>query len=91
MSEVFRLAPPDEPVEPGVMTLGEIGTGDRKRRVLYEQPEVKEVNALQHELGLFARAVTSDTRPIVSGDDGLRALQVADIIMEKIGQQKIVL
>jgi predicted dehydrogenase len=91
LSEVFRLAAPEEPVEPGVMTLGEIGTGERRRRVLYEQPEVKEVNALQHELCLFAAAVKNGTRPIVSGDDGLRALQVADIIMEKIGQQRIVL
>ena len=91
LSEVFRLASPDEPVEPGVMTLGEIGTGDRKRRVLYEQPEVREVNALQHELGLFATAVKNGTRPVVSGDDGMRALQVANIIMEKIGEQRIVL
>jgi len=91
LSEVFRLAPPDEPVESGVMTLGEIGTGDRKRRVLYEQPEVKEVNALQYELGLFALAVKNGTRPVVSGEDGLRALQVANIIMEKIGEQRIVL
>ena len=91
LSEVFRLASPDEPVEPGVMTLGEIGTGDRKRRVLYEQPEVREVNALQHELGLFAAAVKNGTRPVVSGDDGMRALQVANIIMEKIGEQRIVL
>jgi len=91
LSEVFRLALPDEPVEPGVMTLGEIGTGDRRRRVLYEQPEVREVNALQHELGLFASAVKNGTRPVVSGDDGMRALQVANIIMEKIGEQRIVL
>ncbi|MBP1655122.1 MAG: putative dehydrogenase [Bacteroidetes bacterium] len=91
LSEVFRLSSPDEPVEPGVMTLGEIGTGDRKRRVLYEQPEVREVNALQHELGLFAQAVRNGTRPVVSGEDGLRALQVADIIMDRIGEQRIVL
>jgi predicted dehydrogenase len=91
LSEVFRLASPDEVVEPGVMTLGEIGTGDRKRRVLYEQPEVREVNALAHELGLFAVAVKNGTRPVVSGDDGMRALQVANIIMEKIGEQRIVL
>jgi len=49
------------------------------------------VNALQHELGLFAAAVKNGTRPVVSGDDGMRALQVANIIMEKIGEQRIVL
>jgi predicted dehydrogenase len=54
---------------------------------VYEQPEVKEVNALQHEVGLFVDAVMTGTRPVVSGEDGWRALEVANIIMEKIGQQ----
>jgi predicted dehydrogenase len=54
---------------------------------VYELPEVKEVNALRHELELFASAIASGTRPVVSGEDGKRALEVANVIMEKISQQ----
>jgi len=87
LAEVFRLVGEDEPEAEGTMMLGELGSGKHKRKIVYEQPEVKEVNALQHEIGLFVDAVREGRRPVVSGDDGRRALEVANIIMEKIGQQ----
>jgi predicted dehydrogenase len=89
LAEVFRLVGEDEPETKGTMMLGELGSGKYKRKVVYEQPEVKEVNALRHELGLFADAIMNGKRPVVSGEDGKRALEVASIILEKIGQQKL--
>jgi predicted dehydrogenase len=89
MAEVFRLAGENEPAPKGTLMLGELGSGTRKKRILYEQPEVKEVNALKHELGLFANAIRTNTPPLVSGEDGRRALEVANIIMKKISQQAI--
>jgi len=91
IAEVFRLVGEDEPEAKGTMMLGEIGSGKYKRKIVYEQPEVKEGNALRHELSLFAQAVADGTPPVVSGEDGKRALEVASAIMEKIGQQKIVM
>jgi predicted dehydrogenase len=91
LAEVFRLVGDEAATFQGAMTLGEIGIGARKRRVLYEQPEVKEVNALQYELDLFVRAVRDRTRPVVSGEDGRRALEVASAIMQKISQQPLVI
>jgi predicted dehydrogenase len=89
-AEVFRLIGEDEePHAKGTLMLGELGSGKHKRRIVYEQPEVKEVNALKHELGLFARAIRENTRPVVSGEDGRRALEVAHSIMERISQQTI--
>ena len=89
-AEVFRLIGEDEePHAKGTLMLGELGSGKHKRRIVYEQPEVKEVNALKHELELFARAIREKTTPIVSGEDGKRALEVAHIIMERISQQTI--
>lgn len=89
-AEVFRLIGEDEePHAKGTLMLGELGSGKHKRRIVYEQPEVKEVNALKHELELFARAIREKTAPIVSGEDGKRALEVAHIIMERIGEQTI--
>ena len=89
LAEVFRLVGEDEPETKGTMMLGELGSGKHKRKIVYEQPEVKEVNALHYELELFAEAVTKGRRPVVSGEDGRRALEVASVIMEKIGQQKL--
>ncbi len=87
VAEVFRLVGEDEPDVKGTMMLGEIGSGKHRRKIVYELPEVKEVNALRHELGLFAGAIAAGTRPVVSGEDGKRALEVANVIMEKISQQ----
>ncbi len=89
VAEVFRLVGEDEPEAKGTMMLGELGSGKYKRKIVYEQPEVKEVNALRYELGLFAQAIATGKRPVVSGEDGKRALEVASIILEKIGQQKL--
>ncbi len=87
MAEVFRLVGEDEPVVKGTLMLGELGAGARKKKILYEQPEVREVNALKHEIGLFVHAIRTNTPPVVSGEDGKRALDVADSIMKKISQQ----
>ena len=55
-----------------------------------KQPESKEVNALNYELQLFVDSVLYDKKIIVSGEDGLRALKVAEIIIQKIEQAKVV-
>jgi predicted dehydrogenase len=48
---------------------------------------VKEINALQYEIGTFLHAIRTGTPPPVSGEDGKRALEVAEVIMKKISQQ----
>ncbi|MBM2839529.1 MAG: putative dehydrogenase [Bacteroidetes bacterium] len=89
-SEVFRLIGEDEePHAKGTLMLGELGSGKHKRRIVYEQPEVKEVNALRYELELFAKAIREKRTPLVSGEDGKRALEVAHLIMERISQQTV--
>ena len=87
--EVFRLVDAADAAVTGTLMLGELGSGTLKRKIVYEQPEVKEVNALKHELKLFLDAIEGNTRPIIGAEEGKRALEVAQIIMEKIQQQKI--
>ena len=89
LSEVFRLVDVDAEAVVPTMMLGEIELGASKRKIVYEQPPVKEVNALQFELELFADAVRTGKAPLVTGEDGLHALEVAHKIMEKIRQQKL--
>ncbi len=88
LAEVFRLVEGGGEPTPGTLLLGELGAGAVKRKIIYEQPEVKEINPLKYEVELFARSVRERTPPIVSADDGKRALEVADMIMRSIGQQK---
>lgn len=90
LAEVFRLVEDDDAHgEKGTMMLGEIGSGKNKRKIIYEQPEVKDVNSLKYELDLFAKAIREHSQPVVTGEDGKRALEVANIIIEKIGQQTV--
>lgn len=83
VSEVFRLT---QPGESHPLSFGEIGIGDKKKSIIYEQPEIKEINALKHELNLFVDSVINNKRPVVSGADGLRALRIAKMIIQKMGE-----
>ena len=89
VAEAYRLLPPDAPVEPTLISFGEIGVGDKRKKLVYEQPEQKELNALQYQLQLFVNSVINKTKPVVSGVDGLRALKVAQLIIQKIEGQRI--
>ncbi len=86
LAEVFRLVDEgDENVKP-TMLLGKIDLGQKKRLIVYEQPEVKEVNALKYELELFIKSVMDGTEPPVTGHDGLQALEVAQEILKIIAE-----
>lgn len=87
LSEVFRLADENEKKVEMSVSLGQIEKAKQKKNIVYEQPEVKEINALKYEIELFSNSVLNDTTPVVSAYDGLRALEVADLIMQKINKQ----
>jgi predicted dehydrogenase len=89
ISEVYTLLPVDQKVKEGFISFGEIGVGDKKKRLVYEQPEQKEINALKYELQLFVNSVLNKEQPVVTGSDGLRALRVAKIIIDKIESSKV--
>ncbi|MEJ2196517.1 MAG: gfo/Idh/MocA family oxidoreductase, partial [Ignavibacteriaceae bacterium] len=76
--------PIDQNVEPGFISFGEIGVGNKRKRLVYEQPKQIETNALKYELQLFIESILKNEVPKVSGMDGLRALKVAKIIIDKI-------
>ena len=84
--DVFRLLPEGEAKHGGSLTmkLGEIEKGDVPRTIIYEKPEVKDLNPLKYELELFRDAIVQDRTPIVSGKDGLKALRVAEEILRSI-------
>lgn len=89
VSEVYRLASQDDANKDSFISFGEIGVGDKKKLVVYEQPEQKEVNALQYELQLFINSIINKEKPLVSGEDGLKALKVAETIISKIEESRV--
>jgi predicted dehydrogenase len=89
IAEVFRLIDEGDTNAKPTMLLGKIDQGSKKRDIIYEQPEVKEVNALKYELNLFVQAILNDTDPPVDGKDGMQALEVAREILQRIDTQKV--
>ena len=89
VSEIYRLIPPDSQSSADSISFGEIGVGEKKKKLIYEQPQPKELNALEYELELFVNSVAENKKPVVSGVDGLKALKVAQIIIQKIEESKV--
>jgi predicted dehydrogenase len=68
----------------------EVGNGKPSKKILFDKPEIAEVNAIKEELIDFHRAITLDKDPIVSLESGFRALQVAHQILDRIDQTNTV-
>ncbi|MCB0397179.1 MAG: gfo/Idh/MocA family oxidoreductase, partial [Flavobacteriales bacterium] len=56
-----------------VLDLGEKG----KREIYFEHPDIPAHNAIKEELQAFHRAISNGTKPMVSAEDGYRALETA--------------
>jgi len=85
-SEVMHLVPHDKDVDGPYMSLGDLGVGEKRKKIIYQQPEKLKVNALKFELELFVKAIAEDTMTAVTGEDALRALKVAELIIFKINE-----
>ncbi len=69
---------------PGVEILGEMEMGPRRMRLFRNFIEAPEGDAMRLELSAFRDAVIDGTPPLVSGRNGLEALEVAEAILLKI-------
>ena len=56
----------------------------KKKQIFYNNPDVKENNAILEEHNSFAKSILDDSDPIVSLKDGLNALKLAHEILKKI-------
>ncbi|MFT7615007.1 MAG: putative dehydrogenase [Parvicellaceae bacterium] len=57
---------------------------DRKKKILINQPDISESNAIKEELETFYQSIKNDTIPIVPLEDGYNALKVAHSIIDKL-------
>jgi len=81
-TEIIKLQEQDEP---NVFSF-DIETHEGKRRIAIANPLVQEVNAIKKELEAFVAAILTNTRTVVNEIDGLRAMEVAHQILQKIHQ-----
>lgn len=71
--------------EPGPFDMVlDLGEGKPSKKIVFDKPEINPINAIQEELRTFALAIENDTVPLVSLEQGLNALSVADQILSKL-------
>ena len=66
--------------------LGQIGSGADMKEIKYNRLQKSGINPLKYELTRFMESIISGTAAVVSGEDGLAALQLANQVMAKIDE-----
>ena len=72
-----------EDIDPLAIVL-DLGKGKRKKQIYFENPEIENNNAIKDEFISFANSINNDVEPQVSIADGLRALELAESILDKM-------
>ena len=62
----------------------DLGPGKGTKQISFIKPEVRPNNAIKTELESFYSAITNNTVPPVTIEDGYRALEVAYMIIDDI-------
>ncbi len=81
-AEIVRMSPVEGEPDPFAIML-DLGPKG-KRAISFEKPQVPRTNAIREELASFARAVREGTAVEVTIADGLRALEVAHQVLDKV-------
>ena len=78
--EVVKMK--DAPETPGSFDMILQNAEGVKKQIYFENPEIENNNAILDELETFASAIENDSKPIVTLEDGAKALRVALQIIE---------
>ncbi len=81
--EVVRMEDVEGEADPFDVVL-ELGNGRSAKKILFDKPELPELNAIKEELHAFALSIMNDEVPPVPLEAGALALEVAHQIIEKI-------
>ena len=85
-NEIIRLKTTDD----NDSFIFDIETNHGKKTIALQAPKIKDGNAIRMELESFRDAIVNNTSTIVSEIDGYRAMEVAHLILEKIGRNQII-
>jgi predicted dehydrogenase len=67
-------------------SLGQIDADSGKQEIRYNKLQRSGVNPLEYELSAFLDSIQNHTQPVVTGRDGLMALNLANRVLEKINE-----
>ena len=87
-SEILHLDQATIPQDTASTCIGNIGVGEQSQAIYLHTPPAIPTNALEQELTSFAHSIVHNTEPVVSGRDGLRALQTAEIILKEMSRRQ---
>lgn len=62
----------------------EMGEGKKDKEILFTKPDIAPNNAIKEELSTFAESILNNSSPLVTIDDGYKALEIAHRILEKL-------
>ena len=82
-AEVVTMSTPKGEPDPLAIVI-KPGKGKKSKTIHFDQPEIKPVNAIKEELKTFAEAINQGTDPVVTLEDGMKALEVAHQILNKL-------
>lgn len=83
-AEIIRLYDKNAVALPQDTHLLELNTPTGEKLIHLHQPPIEPVNAIKMELETFATSIRQNLRPIVSIEDGYRALKVAEEIITEM-------
>lgn len=81
--EIVRIKEVNGDPDPLSITI-DPGNGRKLKEIYFENPKVEENNAIRDELKSFADAILNGHSPAVTIEDGVKALDVANQIVEKL-------
>ncbi|MBL7888353.1 MAG: Gfo/Idh/MocA family oxidoreductase [Bacteroidia bacterium] len=81
--DVIRLKNVEGEADPLAVII-ELGKDKGSKQIYFENPTILPTNAIKMELETFADSIISNTTPLVSIDDGYKALDVAYKIIDKM-------
>jgi predicted dehydrogenase len=84
-AEVVRMK--DAPETPGDFDLILQNAEGIKKQIYFDNPDITQNNAILDELETFADAINSNSRPIVTLEDGTEALRVAYMIIDSMNKK----
>jgi predicted dehydrogenase len=82
-TNIVRLKNVEGEADPLSVTI-DLGKGKGLKQIYFDSPKPEPVNAIKRELETFYASIVNDTTPIVSIDDGYKALDVAYKIINKL-------
>ena len=82
-TEIIKLEEVTENTDPLAMLI-DMGENKGQKQIIFENPKIESINAIQTELESFYHSIINNTIPVVSIMDGYKALNVANKIIEKL-------